>query len=110
MNLEQRIRRIETGLDVSRLSREQLRMLDMSKLTRGQVQSLDVSQLTDEQLFQLDFKSLTDAQLAAVSKGFDEQYPEMAAVIHSMGDEELKAVKERRLDVWYPGYSPDSTE
>jgi hypothetical protein len=109
-SLKARIRRIETGLDVSRLSREQLRMLDMSKLSREQVQFLDVSQLTNEQLFQLDLKSLTDEQLAAVSKGFDEKFPEMAAIIHQMNDEELTAVKERRLDLWYPGCTAELNE
>jgi len=87
------------------LNDEQLKRLDLSRLSLEQVQSLDVSQLTDEQVYRLDFKSLTDAQLAAVSKGFDERYPEMASVIHGMSDEELTAVKERRLDVWYPGFN-----
>jgi hypothetical protein len=106
-SLKSRIRRIETGLDVSRLSREQVQLLDISKLTREHTQALNISQLTDGQIVQLDFAHLTDAQLADVSKGFDEQYPEMAAVIHQMSDEELTAVKERRLDIWFPGCTAD---
>src|ERR1051325_10392585 len=106
-NLKSRIRRIETGLDVSRLSREQVGLLDVSKLTREQRAALNGSHLTAEQIFSIGIKNLTDGQLAALSKGFDEQHPEMAAVIRQMSDEELTAVKERRLDIWYPGFIPD---
>jgi hypothetical protein len=109
-NLKSRIRRIETGLDVGRLSREQVQLLDVSKLTREQRAALDGSHLTDEQIDLIGLDKLTDAQLAAVSKGFDERYPEMAAVIHVMSDEELTAVKERRLDVWYPGFNGEWSE
>jgi pyruvate dehydrogenase complex dehydrogenase (E1) component len=103
-SLKSRISRIETGIDVARLSDEQLKRLDFSRPSREQVQSLDIARLTDEQVVKLDFKDLTAAQLAAVSKDFDEKFPEMAAVIESMADEELTAIKEWRLCPWHPGY------
>jgi hypothetical protein len=109
-SLKSRIRKVETGLDVSRLSREQVQLLDVSRLSFAQVQSLDVSQLTDEQIVRLDFAHLTDAQLETVGRGFDEKFPEMAAIIHQMSDEELTAVKERRLDLWYPGCTGEWNE
>jgi hypothetical protein len=102
-SLKSRISRIETGIDVARLSDEQLKRLDFSRLSREQVQSLDVARLTEDQVLQLDFADLTDAQLGDVIKGFDEKYPDMQRVIHAMADEELTAVKEMRLCPWYPG-------
>jgi hypothetical protein len=104
MNLQQRIRRVETSIDVSRLSGEQVRRLDLSRLSLEQIQALDIARLTDEQVVRLDFATLTDAQLAAVSKGFDDKFPEMAAVIESLTDDELTAIKEWRLCPWHPGY------
>lgn len=104
MNLQQRIRRIETSIDVARLSSEQLKRLNTSRLSLEQIQALDIAQLTDEQLVRLDFKDLTDAQIEAMSKGFDDKFPEMAAVIESMTDDELTAIKEWRLCPWHPGY------
>jgi hypothetical protein len=109
-SLKSRIRNIETGLDVSRLSREQIRMLDISRLTREQKESLDGEHLTDEQIYSIGIDNLTDAQLTAIIKDSDEKYPELQAVIHSMSNEELTAVKEGRLNIWYPGYIHDSTE
>lgn len=106
-SLKQRIRRIETGLDVTRLSREQVRLLNVSKLSREQMEALDATHLTNEQVFSIGLDNLTDEQIAALSKGFDEQCPEMAAVIRQMSDEELTAVKERTLDIWFPGFIPD---
>lgn len=103
-NLKSKIRRVETELDVSRLSREQIQMLDVSRLSLEQIQALDIARLTDEQIVRLDFATLTDAQLDALIKGFDENYPEMQTVIHSMTAEELTAVKEWRLCPWHPGY------
>jgi hypothetical protein len=106
-SLKSRIRRIETGIDVARLSDEQLKRLDFSRLSREQIQALDIRRLTEDQVIQLDFANLTDAQLDAVIKGFDEKYPDMQRVIHAMADEELTAVKDMRLCPWYPGYTGD---
>jgi len=38
-SLKARIRRIETGLDVARLTAAQVRLLDISRLSREQVQA-----------------------------------------------------------------------
>jgi hypothetical protein len=107
-NLKSRIRKVETGIDVARLNDEQLKRLDISRLSFEQVQALDVTGLSIDQLVQLDVKSLTDAQLVAVRNRYDEENPKMSATIRGMTDEELRAAKEGRLWLCYPGYIHDS--
>lgn len=109
-SLKARIKRIETGLDVSGLSREQTQMLDVFRLTREQRAALDGSHLTCEQVDLIGFENLTDEQLTSFIKYLDEQYPKTQAVIHTMSDEELRATKEGRLSLWYPGCTPDLNE
>jgi hypothetical protein len=106
-SLKSRIRRIETGLDVSRLSREQIHLLDISKLTREQKEALDATHLTDKQIFSIGMENLTCAQLDALS---DLCPSETAAHIETLNAEELNAVAEGRMCVWFPGYIQDSTK
>lgn len=104
-NLGSRIRRVETGIDVTRLSREQIQLLDVSRLSIEQIHALDLTQLTEAQCLQLDIDKLSSAQLEVVCDEYDRQHPEMRAVFRSMSDEELDAVKRGRLSPWHPGYT-----
>lgn len=106
-SLKFRIRKIETGLDVARLTAAQVRLLDVSRLTREQIESLDGLHLTDEQIDLIGLDNLTDAQIEAINKGYDVKYPKMREVVRSLSDEELTAAREGRLDLWYPGYIHD---
>ena len=105
-NINSRLTRIERELDYSHVSGEQLRRLDVGKLSRQQIQSLDVTKLTDEQIKAIGPDVLTDEQLEALSSACP---PEIAAIIQSMNDDELQAVIEMRVCVWYPGYTPALT-
>ena len=103
-----RVTKIETGIDVRRLTREQIQMLDMSKLSREQLAAIDVTLLTMNQVVAMGFENLTDEQLTAIANG--ECYwmpPEDAAWIHSLSDEELDAVAEGRYERWEPGFKPE---
>lgn len=103
-SLLSRVAKLETGIDVARLSDDQLRRLDAKRLSLAQIQALDVAKLTDEQALALDVSILTDEQLDALQ---DRCGPEAIALIKSMSDEELRALAEMRLCVWLPGYRPD---
>lgn len=105
-----RVTKIETSIDVARLTREQVQMLDMSKLSREQLAALDITLLTMDQVVAMGFENLTDEQLTAITNG--ECYwmpPEEAAWIHSLSDEELNALAEGRYERWEPGYKPESS-
>ena len=104
-SLKSRIRKIETGLDVSRLSREQIQMLDISRLTREQKESLDGEHLTDEQIYSIGLDNLTMAQLEAIGGKCS---PEVDAHIKTLSVDELNAVSEGRMWIWFPGYIHDS--
>ena len=105
-NINSRVTKLERGLDYSHLSGEHLRRLDVRKLSRQQIQSLDVTKLNDEQIKAIGPDALTDEQLEMLSSGCP---PEIAAIIKSMTDDELQAVIEMRVCVWYPGYIPALT-
>jgi hypothetical protein len=99
-NLKNRVNKVMAGIDVTRLSGEQLRMLDVTRLTFDQRQRLDVTQLTDEQIYQIGFENMTDGQLnALVCADEDERL-----WVESLSDDELDAVAEGRLWRWKPGY------
>jgi hypothetical protein len=107
-NLLSRVTKIETGIDVARLSREQVQMLDMSKLSLSQQAALDVTLLTMDQIVQLGFENLTDAQLSAITNGECSWISrEESAWIRSLSDDELDAAAEGRYERWEPGYKPE---
>ena len=103
-----RVTKIETGIDVTRLTREQVQMLDMSKLSREQMAAIDVTVLTMTQVVQIGIENLTDEQLNAITNGECAWMSrEDSAWIHSLSDEELDAVAEGRFERWEPGYKPE---
>jgi hypothetical protein len=106
--LESRVAKIETGIDIAQLSREQAQMLDVSKLSRAQCEALDITLLTMNQVVQVGFENLTDAQLNAITNGECAWMSrEDSAWIHSLSDDELDAVAEGRYERWEPGYKPE---
>lgn len=103
-----RVTKIETSIDVRRLTREQIQMLDVSKLSRAQCEALDVTRLTMDQIVQVGFENLTDEQLSAITNGECAWMSrEDSAWIHSLSDDELDAVAEGRYERWEPGYKPE---
>jgi len=105
MNLKTRLTRIEQGIDVARLSDDQLQRLDMSRLSLAQIQSLDVTKLTVQQLETIGFENMTSGQVNALADLID---PETKAWIKSLSDEELRAAAEGRYERWEPGYKGES--
>lgn len=103
--LQTRLTKIETGIDVTKLASEQIRLLDVSKLTREQWAALDVDLLTEQQIMQIGLENLTDAQLSQLHATLS---AEQARWLESLSDDELTAVAEGRFELWVPGYRPES--
>lgn len=103
-SLKSRVAKIEASIDVTRLSGEQIRSLTISRLNRRQKEALDVTQLTEEQIQEIGFENMTDAQLDALAMNGKEASRRW---LESLSDEELEAVAEGRLWMWYPGYIPE---
>ena len=111
-SLQSRVAKIETGIDVRRLTREQIQMLDVSKLSREQLAAIDITLLTMNQVVEIGFENITDEQLNAITNGECEWLPRDDAQwqwIHGLSDEELEAAAEGRYERWEPGYRPESS-
>ena len=107
MRLKERIDRITAGIDVARLSREQVQTLDLSKLSREQWAAIDISLLTMNQVLQIGFENLTGEQMSAIADGECYWLPREDSVwLRSLSDEELDAVAEGRYERWEPGHRP----
>ena len=108
MRLKERIDRITAGIDVARLSREQVQTLDVSKLSREQWAALDITCLTVNQILEIGFDNLTEKQLDAIIKGECSWMSRGDAEwLHGLSDEELDAVAEGRYERCEPGFKPE---
>ena len=91
MTIKSRIEKIESGIDMSMLSPQQVTSIDVTRLTDQQIHSLPILYLSDEQLGMIGVHRLSDRQL---NEFLSAMPPEERAWLKSLSDDELRRMIE----------------